>query len=47
MEGFKPDLIKDWLLADEKLVELAMPDFQSPTVEPWFAVPFTITQGPP
>ena len=49
MEGFKPDLIKDLLARmtpENVLVELAMPDFQSPTVEPWFAVPFALTQGP-
>ena len=49
MEGFEPDLIKELLARmtpENVLVELAMPDFQSSTVEPWFAVPFAIAQGP-
>ena len=49
MEGFKPELVKDLLsrmTSDNVLVELAMPDFQSSTVEPWFEVPFAIAQGP-
>ena len=49
MEGFEPDLIKELLARmtpENVLVELALPDFQSSTVEPWFAVPFAIAQGP-
>jgi secreted Zn-dependent insulinase-like peptidase len=42
-------LIKELLARmtpENVLVELAMPDFHSSTVEPWFAVPFAIAQGP-
>ena len=49
MEAFKPAMIKDLLARltpDNALVELATPDFDSQTVEPWFGVPFELKQGP-
>ena len=34
------------LTPDNALVELATPDFDSKTIEPWFGVPFDLVQGP-
>lgn len=49
MEGFEPDLIKNFLARltpNNALVELALPGFRSETKESWFDVPFELNQGP-
>ena len=34
------------LTPDNALIELATPDFESQTTEPWFGVPFDLVQAP-
>ena len=49
MEGFEPALIKDLLARmtpNNVLVELALPNYKAPSLEPWFNVPYSLTQGP-
>ena len=49
MEDFEPTMILELLARltpDNALVELATPDFDSQTIEPWFGVPFDLVQGP-
>ena len=49
MEGFKPELISNLLKGltpDNALVELATPDFDAATREPWFDVPYELMQAP-
>lgn len=49
MEAFEPTMILELLARltpDNALVELATPDFDSKTIEPWFGVPFDLVQGP-
>jgi secreted Zn-dependent insulinase-like peptidase len=49
MEAFEPAMIQDLLARltpDNALIELATPDFESQTTEPWFGVPFDLVQAP-
>jgi secreted Zn-dependent insulinase-like peptidase len=48
MEGFEPDLIRDYLSflrPDNVLIEISGPEVDTDSVEPWFQVPYRLDTG--